>query len=78
MKLFEKAWIIRLDPKDPNGIPGMDLLHFTPHKTVLDYWKQNGVSLKRLGYRSEGSVRVKWVFPVLVIGAFKNKEISNG
>lgn len=67
MKLFNIVWAVRVDPKDANAVPGMNLTHFTQFKSEKDNWVKNGISLRFLGYKSDGHVRVKWVFPLLVM-----------
>lgn len=69
------GYILRIDPKDENVVLGLKMETFVAQKWLKDAWCKDGIPTSVLGsfYESKYTIKVKYVFPVLILFPIKNK-----
>ena len=77
MKCKQKSWVLRVDPKDPNGELGMNIQYWTPDEGTKDAYVKDGIPLGHLcgpwlqDHLLKKRVRVKWVFTLETVDGAK-------
>ena len=77
MNFLSIVWVLRIDPKDPNARIGQDMMIFTHQKFLRDAWLADGVCLRHFGYDVDEYVRIKWIFPCVVLAPRRNPIRQN-